>query len=365
MLSWALAAIGIKQLTPEEYINESLSVFNAKCSSCHGPLSGLDRASAQAWLSERTVDDVLASRIREAIASNTTLANLYGGESILREIVATMRKYVDLTAAEVERAAYLINYVSAMLAGVEPPKPPIEEFPPLNISVIETGKSTPVDIEELTADSSTNALPFLGAIVGFTTGLVAVFSPCVLPILVAQLSLLAQGKRAKTLSSCISCAVASMAGTIGIGGLFLLAAIAATTIQEVLLPVLAALILASGITSLLGVPFELRALVSSHRGGLLGFCTVYGVLAVQCNLPIVTGALLMIASSQTISQGLVTLLSFSLGISLPLAIIVFVASKMPEKLGRLERYSGILNRIGGGVLILAGMVLLLYTYGFI
>lgn len=360
MLEWALFSVGAATVSePEKLAQEGLRVFNERCSACHGEVKGLDKASLEAWLSSRSGQpDPLAEKMKEALEKNMTLRKLYGSYGELMTAVASMRKYLpDLSSYEIDRAAYFLDYVSAILEGKAAPRiVGRRALANTTTAAPARGASSPLEEAGTAGASAVSALAALAA------GAVAAFSPCVLPLLATYVSVVGASGRRVSASGCVACGAASFAGVIAIGLVFALASSLASSLQSILVPVVAAAVVAAGVASLLGVPVELEGLVSTRRGGLAGFCTVYGFLAVQCNLPIVVGALLLVASSGNLASGLLVAGSFAAGISIPLAAAVYAVSRVGGGVvSRIMARYDLLSRVGGAVLLAAGVYLLLYS----
>ena len=360
MLNWALFSAGLSVVSdPQKLAEEGLHIFNNRCSSCHGEIGGLDEESLKAWLdSRRGEPDLLAKRLAGALKENMTLRELYGSYGALSDAVKTMRKYVpDLTSYEIDRLSYLLDYASAILEGKEPPTI-------IQPGVNATAATTHVQQEASAAEALAAAASasVVGALAALAAGIVAVFSPCVFPLLVTYVSVISTSGKTLTASRCIACGVAAFVGVIAVGVFFVFASSLVASIQNILLPVVAAAVIAAGAASMLGVPIELESIVSMRRSGLTGFCAVYGFLAVQCNLPLVAGALLLAAGVGNMSSGMLVAASFAAGISIPLALAVYAAGKLGSSIiNRIMGRYTLLSRVSGLILVVAGIYLLAYT----
>ncbi len=365
MLAWAIGASGLSEvIEPIDLAKQGLHVFNKKCSSCHEVIPGLDNESLRKWLERRKIlNDPLATIFYEALSKNMTLEDYFGGYGGLSEAVATMRKYIDLTSYELDRVSYLLSYISHTLLGRKPPVFNLSNVIPL-VNSSYTGEASPIKSGQESV--AKQAASVIGAVAAFVAGFVAAFSPCVLPLLVTQAAAIgASGKRLSA-SSCGLCGLASFIGVIAIGLLFVVAGAFAAGIQQVLLPVIALAILAAGAASIFGVPVELDAILSVKRGGLIGFCAAYGFLAVQCSLPLVVGSLLLVLGAGAGISGVIVAASFALGVSVPLAIVLYAVSRLGAGvINRIMERKKILDIVGGSVLLGSGLYLLLYSLGFI
>ncbi len=375
MLAWALAAAGsaVAPKTPKGYAEAGLKIWQARCAACHGPIKGLDKASIEEWLrnagryavDSRSIAAVqmLKSKIEEAEKRGVYLHELYHGFDGLVDAVLGMRKYMpDLLYHEASRTAYLLDYITAVL---EDKKPPV--FAWMNLTSVgpaatsNSGQASRVVVNPAAATVA-QGLSLVALVTALVAGVISVFSPCVLPLLVAQLSVVASTGERIGAGRCIGCGIAAAAGVIGVGALFLVAGGLVSSVQRVLLVVVSVAIIAAGAASLLGVPVELKGLVSGRRGGFAGFCAVYGFLAVQCNLPIVVGALLLVMGLGLSIGSVLALAALAAGIGVPLAVVMWLVSRGGAGIAsKLMEKNEVLTRIGGAVLLAAGLYLLLYN----
>jgi cytochrome c biogenesis protein CcdA len=365
MLSWALSAAGFSLApTPHELAREGMEVFNSKCASCHLEVTSLDREAIRRWISEGIrLNDKLAYSFMTALNKNMTIEDYYGGYGALESAVASMRKYIDLSSYELDRVTYLLSYLSRALLGLEPP-----DLSLANASAYSQAKASSRGSEStpLGGSSLAGIVTGVSALAAFVAGLVAAFSPCVLPLLVAQAATVSVSGKRLSLASCGMCSVSSFVGVLAVALLFVVASTAIVHIQQVLLPVIAAAIIAAGISSLVGAPIELEGLFRVRRGGIVGFCAAYGLLAVQCSLPLVAGSLLLVAGAGAVTSSIIVAVSFALGISVPLAAALYAASRAGSSLlERVMEKNRLLNIVGGLVLSSSGVFLLAYSLGLI
>ncbi len=363
ILDWALAAAGLAVASdPERLASQGLSVYNSRCAACHGRIESLDPSSIRSWFEARRLvaGDLLAERLAEALEANATLSELYGGYGSLAQAVASMRRYVpDLSAYEVDRAAYLLEYASAVLLGREPPR--IELGEALGLTSPGPGRSTPLNA---TGPAAAGVAGLVAAAAALVAGVATALSPCTFPVLVAHVAVLARGGRGLGPLSCAACGLAAAAAALGVGALFALAGPAVALAQELALPVLGSLVAGAGFAALLGVPMELPALVGRRPAGLGGFCAVYGLLALQCNLPMVAGALLLVAGSGALGAPLLAAAAFAAGAGGSLAASVYAISRLGDTVARrLVSRGPTLYRAGGLAMLVAGLTLLAYGLG--
>ncbi|MCE4625001.1 MAG: thioredoxin domain-containing protein [Desulfurococcales archaeon] len=330
MLEWARLSTG-------KFGGEDLLLLKKYCGSCHPTPKSVNRSDILDWLKNAS-SDPMVSLINSSISSNVSPSQAVGGFHVLVGIVKNMNSSVDDQNAT--RIASLLDAIAVSLRAGKTGE-----------SVETVGQEHPAQGGVAGAVAITTAL---------TAGLIASFSPCVFPVLLAYLSLLTQRRR-KPLGAgaAFRAAAATAAGTLAVGVLFLALGAAAQSISRILLPVASLTLLAAGILGYMDVPTFLNVGVSTKRG-LTGFSFLYGLLAVQCSFPLVAGALLLVASGG-LKVGAASLTAFTLGISLPVGIAVW-ASQREEVAGLLNKLSGEeARRFSYLFLGVMGLVLLLYS----
>jgi cytochrome c biogenesis protein CcdA len=135
---------------------------------------------------------------------------------------------------------------------------------------------------------------------------------------------------------------------------------AAELTQKVILPTAAVALVGAGVLGYLDVPTFVNIGVSTRRG-LLGFSPLYGVLAVQCSLPLALGALLLVAGGG-LEAGAASLGAFAAGIAAPvgLAVLATGSPRLSRVLARasgkrFRRYTHLLLGVVGLYLLLASI----------
>ncbi len=358
MLLWARAASGAARLEPGSLASEGLEIYNRKCSMCHGMVGGFNQSLVRGWVeAQASRGDRLGEAIARALEENRSLVDLYGGWGGLRDAVMEMRKYVDISPYEADRLAYFLAYTASIAAGREPPEPPLTNT---TATAILSGRGEATRLEEQRTSSSAAFIVALAAAVA--AGVVAAFSPCTFPLLLAMVTSLARSGRETGVKDCVACLAAGIAGVAGLGAVFLVASPVAGLVQNILLPIVAAAVIVAGAASLLGVPVELAGLIRARKS-IVGFCAAYGFLAVQCNLPLVVGALMLILTAGDIASAAITLLGFAAGISVPVALAVYAKGPVQGLIARASARTQLIERIGGAVMLGAGVFLLAYSLG--
>ncbi len=196
--------------------------------------------------------------------------------------------------------------------------------------------------------------------VSLSAGVIAAFSPCVFPLFIAGLASITRssprvgyGRRA------IGCSIAVASGVLGISAGFIVFTSLFSGLQKVLLPLAAVVVASAGFMGLIGVPAELGGSISSRRGFYV-FCFLYGLLAVQCNLPIVAGALFLAASSLALGSWL-SVAALALGMSIPLSLVVYFSGRAGGVLRSVEDRLPVIKRVGYFFMLFAGLYLLYYS----
>ncbi len=325
MKSWIeFNLISSKQLSPKE--KEGYNVYMQKCAKCHGQL---DPGNIQAWIKNNQADK-LVSLVAEAIDKGQPLTKLYPEKELIDKILSMKRFGVNVNAEEAKLIIAFFNKLT---------------LPSSNTSEVryESVKGSSQLGQETKRPENPSWLAWF--IVGLAAGVATAFSPCVLPLFVTYIA-------ANKLSYCPALAVL---GFLGISALFVFMYSIAVTIQSILLPLVGALIVAVGLGKIMGVELESNTKLKG-KWGARGFCLAYGILALQCTLPIVLAALL----SMTVA-GIWPLIGLIIGVGVPLTAITFMADRLKRKLMTFN-YK-LVDLITSVAMIIAGIYLLAYSMG--
>lgn len=118
--------------------------------------------------------------------------------------------------------------------------------------------------------------------------------------------------------------------------------------------------------AILSVPVELEGLFKTRRGGIVEFCAAYGLLVVQYSLPLIAGSLLLVAGAGAGLSSLIVAISFALGISVPLTVVLYIVLRVGSSVvDGVMYHNRLLNIVGGIVLFLTGILLLVHSIGLI
>lgn len=202
-------------------------------------------------------------------------------------------------------------------------------------------------------------------VISFLEGILTFVSPCLLPMLPIYVSYFAGGQQnaKKTVTNALGfilgftllfTAMGALAGTLGS---FLIK-------HQTVVNIVSGLVVVFFGLSFLGV-FKLNIFKGSGRlqPGRLGFLSsvVFGMVFSVGWTPCVgafLGSALMLASQQAhVVEGTLMLLTYSLGLGLPLLISAVLIDQLKGAFQFIKRHYTLINRICGGLLILIGILM--------
>jgi cytochrome c biogenesis protein CcdA/thiol-disulfide isomerase/thioredoxin len=330
MYSWAMQGVG------ENYI-PGYETFVAHCSRCHGTPPSLTKDGLLSWL--KADQATLGKLILAAYKHHETLSQYLGGmQAIEQKIVAmAQRNGVSFDPVTIKKTAEFLEGVSEVLLGK---KPQIKQ-----------------NVQSMDVLAKPTAAPLVMLLAGLAAGIGAAVSPCNFPLFITYITRSLREKKGGP-AKALACALAAAVGVGILGALFLAFSTAALEVQKVLIPVVGAIIVAISLASLLKVPIELSAGKLGRMGGGT-FCFVYGFLSVQCNLPLVIGALLLIAAG----GGIFTLAGFVVGVAVPLFAAGWAGPRLRGVAEKLTRNAEKVEAFTSFLMLLAGIYLGFYGAG--
>jgi cytochrome c-type biogenesis protein len=218
------------------------------------------------------------------------------------------------------------------------------------------------------------SLTLFGWLSAFGAGVLSFLSPCVLPLVPGYLSYLAgtSVKEAEHSSrTWWRVSLHALCFVLGFALVFTLLGAAAAllgnalhTYQQWLARMAGLLLILFGIalTGLVPLPFlseEHRLQVGSGRAswwrsGLIGMA--FGAGWSACSGPVLGSILVLVTVSATLPQGMLLLLTYALGLGLPLLLVGLLMERFYPLLRPIRRYTSILSFIGGIILIVLGML---------
>ncbi len=215
--------------------------------------------------------------------------------------------------------------------------------------------------------------PNLNLFIAFTAGIFAFLSPCFLPLVPAYLIYITglsfdeiKNVRFKTI-------IHSLLFILGFTIVFTFLGIAASLVGNILFQFRDIIrILGGGLIIFLGLYLagiikfqflnvEKRLTISEKPAGYLGTLFVGMVFAIgwsPCVGPILAGILVYASQAETVGQGILMLIAFSLGLGLPLFLASLAVNYSLSLLKKIEKYLGMIHFISGLFLVIIGILLI-------
>ena len=195
--------------------------------------------------------------------------------------------------------------------------------------------------------------------VAFLAGLISFLSPCVLPLVPSYLGVIGGARAPLT---------RALGFVLGFGLVFIALGATASSLGSLLAPhkiglgrVAAVLIVFFGLVMLgvIRLPVLMRDTRSLGNAGgyspvVLGAAFAFGWS--PCLGPALGSILGLAASSASLGTGVGLLGAYTLGLALPFLLAALLWHRL--NLRRLNRYAGIFEKVGGGVLVLVGVLML-------
>ncbi len=136
--------------------------------------------------------------------------------------------------------------------------------------------------------------------------------------------------------------------------------------RAVLLRFSGALVLVMGASMLAGtyIPFLVRErrfdLARMRRGpaGAFPLGMAFAVGWTPCVGPVLAGVLTYAAATGSLGKGTGLLLAYSLGLGLPFIAVALLYGRATRSCGWLRRHGGLVTRLGGGILVAMGVLLM-------
>ncbi len=194
-------------------------------------------------------------------------------------------------------------------------------------------------------------LPFLGALVAL--------SPCSAPIVAAYATM----GRVRGKGDYAVCMGSSFVGTMVLGSLMVVAAsFVAGLIKGLTFALAVAAILFGSLTIFTAsescpLPGQrVRGLLSS---GLPAACFSFGLVSLQCSLPLLAGYIALISATGDVLAGITGVALLALGMAAALVASLYLARRATGAFSKAMKNPAWLERISGGILVVLGIYLLL------
>ena len=81
--------------------------------------------------------------------------------------------------------------------------------------------------------------------------------------------------------------------------------------------------------------------------------------------PILAGILVVASQLETVAQGTLLLVAYSLGLGIPFLLVGLLLGPMSRWLRKANRYLGIVSAVSGGLLVLMGILIFTGSLGFL
>ncbi|MBZ9712783.1 cytochrome c biogenesis CcdA family protein [Deinococcus multiflagellatus] len=195
--------------------------------------------------------------------------------------------------------------------------------------------------------------------VAFLAGLVSFLSPCVLPLVPSYLGVLG-GERAPW--------GRALGFVLGFGLVFMALGATASSLGALIAPykallgqVSAALIVFFGLLMLgvIRLPIlmrDTRALANAGGYGPVALGAAFAFGWSPCLGPTLGSVLGLAASTASLGSGVALLAAYTLGLSVPFLLAALLWHRV--NLRRLNRYAGVFEKVGGALLVVAGLLML-------
>lgn len=194
--------------------------------------------------------------------------------------------------------------------------------------------------------------------VAFLAGLVSFLSPCVLPLVPSYLGVIGGARAPLT---------RALGFILGFGLVFVALGATASTLGALLAPhklllgrLAGVLIVFFGLVMLGAVRLpwlmrDTRQLANAGGYGPVALGAAFAFGWSPCLGPALGSILGLAASSASLGSGVVLLLAYTLGLGVPFLLAALLWHRL--NLRRLNRYAGVFEKVGGGILVLVGLLM--------
>ncbi len=212
-------------------------------------------------------------------------------------------------------------------------------------------------------------------VISFLEGIITFISPCILPLLPVYVSYFAgQGSNNRKKTAFIN----AIGFVLGFTFIFILLGAFAGTVGSILKEYSTAVnIVSGGIVIFFGLQFigiiKIKFLNQSKKLNIntikAGFFSsaIFGIIFsigwTPCAGAFLGSALMLAASSKSSMQGILMLLSFSLGLGVPFIISAILIEKLKSAFDFIKRNTRVISVISGGLLVLVGLSMMMGFMG--
>ena len=206
----------------------------------------------------------------------------------------------------------------------------------------------------------------------FASGVLTFFSPCILPLIPVYFSMLIGGIELKNIKRG-EAVIRTLLFIWGFGLIFVLLGLTSTLIGKYLNSNIYYFKKLSGIIIIFFGLFlmdiiKLKFLLitkkynikySASYGSNLLLGLVFGFAWTQCVGPILGSILILASTSGKVLDGIILLLSYALGISIPFLLVSLIGEPILIRIKTLHKYSNYIKIASGIILILFGLLIIL------
>lgn len=211
-------------------------------------------------------------------------------------------------------------------------------------------------------------------IIAFWGGILSFFSPCIVPMIPAYISFISGADAIDSKKSWLKPFYRTIGFVLGFSLVFILLGASATTIGRFLSINIILFRKVSGVIVFLFGLYMLNIIkisflsrekrmkspksVNSIFGSIL-MGIAFGAGWTPCIGAVLASILVLAGAQETVGQGIILLSFYSLGLSLPFLAASLLIGKFSLHIEKIERFSSILNKAGGIMLMILGW--LIYT----
>lgn len=204
-------------------------------------------------------------------------------------------------------------------------------------------------IERFAQKTEPREIPRASLLLYPALGAAIALSPCSMPLLLLYSASLAPAASKSSLA--IRCGLLAMLGLGVLGLLIVIASSMVVSLAPIALRVLGFLLLSVGVIALTG---EAGVASQIQARSVNVACLSFGVVASQCSLPLIAGALLAPALSGSVALGLASLALLALGLGATLGVVLYTSGRIAEALYNTVG-AGNMTRIGGLLIAILGL----------